>query len=219
VSPQTKSIYVLTDTPAIYRDDLGHSGAIPIFVKDIGDLLNRLKDVAMAGLVLELGKVMKASRQDRDRLFNYAGNFPVLRTKVNPRHGFVAYLDSRDSFFRNLDESIGMRFRNHERISVRLGCTFSAENDPIMTSPAEGVIHDISPGGCFVNTRDVMPDESFIHVKIPSLKNSRPIFSSIRWSKGEDVDGALPGMGIMFIDLTDEQVDEIRALQLTAQVR
>ncbi len=173
----------------------------------------------MAGLVLELPKVMKASRDDRDRLFTYAKTFPVLRTKPNPRHGFVAYLDARECFFMNLDAAIGKRCRSHNRVLVRLECLFSAEKDPVMSRGVGGTILDISPGGCFINTSSVMKDESFIHLHIPELENSRPIFSSVRWAKTDADDGTLPGMGIMFIDLSDDQLENIISLQLTAQAR
>jgi len=214
LSTDTGSIYVLTDTPEAYGEALNHAGMLPVFAKDIESLLAKLRNVAMAGLVLELSKVMKASRKDRDRLFNYAGTFPVLRTKVDSLHGFVSYLDSKECFFRNLDAAIGKRCRSHERVSVRLECAFSVEDDPIMLQTTEGIIFDISPGGCFMNTHRPTKSESFIHLRIPGLENSRPIFSSIRWSRAEEVDGALPGMGIMFIDLSDDQLENIAALQL-----
>ena len=88
-----------------------------------------------------------------------------------------------------------------------------------MSEGVDGVIFDLSPGGCFINTRKAMVDESFIHLHIPDLENSRPIFSSVRWAKTEESDEALSGMGIMFIDLSDAQLENIISLQLTAQTR
>lgn len=219
MSTDSSRIFVLTDTPDVYGKDINHAGMIPVFTKDIESLLEKLKTVTVAGLVLELNKVMAATRQERDRLFNYAGSFPVLRTKVNAKHGFVSYLDSKDCFFKNLDAAIGKRCRSHERVSVKLDCAFSSEADPIMSEAVDGTILDVSPGGCFIHTRKAMEGESFIHVRIPELANSRPIFSSVRWTKTEAVDSALPGMGVMFIDLSDDQLDDIVSLQLTAQTR
>ena len=219
MSADSSTVFILTDMPGAYGKDFNHAGRTPVFTKDIKDLLEKLKHVAVAGLVLELPKVMKASREDRDRLFNYAKTFPVLRTKPNPRHGFVAYLDAKECFFTNLDTAIGKRCRSHNRIPVRLDCSFSAEKDPVMSKGVDGTILDISPGGCFINTSKPMMDESFIHLHIPDLENSRPIFSSVRWAKTDRPEGKLPGMGIMFIDLSDDQLENIISLQLTAQTR
>lgn len=206
------TIFVLTETPGAYGTELIHEDKPPIFVKDIETLISRLKEVVVAGLVLEIDKVMKATRQERDRLFNYAGNFPVMRTKLNPRHGFVAYLDPKDCFFKNLEAAIGKRCRSHERVPVNMGCAFSREYDPIMADVIEATLLDISPGGCCINTRNVLEDEQFLHLRIPQLKNARPIYSSIRWTRVHE-DPNLCGMGVMFIDLQDDQMEEILALK------
>lgn len=208
-------IFVLTDNPAGYEDSFNRADMEAVFVREAGPLLERLRNEPMAGLVLEMGKVMKADRRDRDRLFNYADSFPVLRTKLMTSNKAIQYLDSRDCFFENLDRAVGERCRSHERTSVELACTFSREQDPTMHEPAEGTVLDISPGGCFINTTQLYPDESFVHLRIPHL-SMRPIYSSVRWSKLKADEGTLPGMGIMFIDLDQAQLDKVISLQLEA---
>lgn len=205
------NVFVLTDTPGIYGNELNHRGSSPIFINDIDALLTRLKDVPMAGLVLEVTKVMNASRANRDRLFNYAGIFPVLRTKINPRHGFVTYLDPKDAFLHNLEAAMGKRDRNHQRVQVNIPCSVSAEDDPSMAKAVEANILDISPGGCFIQSTTPV-SEPFVHLKIPSLSSSRPIYSSVRWARN-DGDISLRGLGVMFIDLTDEQLADIQSIQ------
>jgi len=209
VSPEP-AIFVLTDTPALYGTDLLLDGRPPVFVRDVSTLLARLKDAESAGLVLEIGKVMRASRAERDRLFSYAGCFPVLRTKPHPRVGFVAYLDPRELFLASLADMAGKRMRYHERVSAQLPCLFSREDDPSLIHPLEGLILDISPGGCFVKAPKVFPGEAFVHVKIPGLTNRRPIFSSVRWVSAQS---SRPGTGLMFIDIAEDQAEEIARLR------
>ena len=215
----SSTIFVLTDTPGAYGDDLHHGGKSPVFVKNIDDLLLQLKAVTVAGLVLEMDKVMKGTRKERDRLFNYAGSFPVMRTKLNPRHGFVAHLDPKDCFLSNLEAAIGKRCRNHERIPVKLDCAVAQEDDPSLARAVNASIHDISPGGCFINSQTVFKDEHFVHLRIPHLSNPRPIYSSLRWTRLDKDDPALCGMGVMFIDLADDQLEEILALKPLAEMR
>ncbi|WP_285906525.1 PilZ domain-containing protein [Pseudodesulfovibrio pelocollis] len=209
MAPDTP-IFVLTDTPALYGTDLLLDGRPPVFVRDAATLLARLKDADFAGLVLEIGKVMRAGRAERDRLFSYAGCFPVLRTKPHPRVGFVAYLDPRDRFLASLAETAGKRVRAHDRVAALLPCLFSREDDPSLVHPLEGLILDISPGGCFIKAARTFPGETFAHVRIPRLANRRPIFSSVRWSSAG---GTRPGVGIMFIDIAEDQAEEIAQLR------
>lgn len=205
------TVLVLTDTPGVYGKDLYRNDLPPVFVQDIESLIAHLKNVDVAGLVLEVPKVMKATRRERDRLFSYAGSFPVMRTKADKRHGFVNYLDPRDSFFTNLDAAIGKRSRSHQRKTVNLACAFSHEDDPSMAAPKEAAILDISTGGCFINTNALSKDEHFLHLSIPQLNCTRPIFSSIRWTRTDSKNASLCGMGVMFIDISDEQMQAIEA--------
>lgn len=213
---KTSTIFVLTDTRKAYGEMLNKDGEIPFFVNSIEALISELREVSIAGLVLEVDKVMKSSRRDRDRLFKYADNFPVMRTRVDSRHGQVTYLDPRDSFFKNLTEAMGKRQRNFDRIKLSIDCTFSREEDPSMVETHSGTILDISPGGCFINTTTPIEDEQFINVRIPQLKNSRPIYSSIRWTRPECESATKCGMGIMFIDLTEGQAEDIIGLGPTS---
>lgn len=199
--------------PDLYGDALHRNSTAPIFVNDIDDLLDRLKDVVMAGLVLEIDKVMNASRTARDRLFQYSNRFPILRTKPQPRHGFVDYLDHRESFLNNLKAAMGKWDRNHARVQVEIACEFSLENDPIMADPIEATILDISPGGCFLQSSNPCR-ERFVHLRLPLTCCKRPIFSSVRWIRSDGTE-SLRGMGLMFIDPTEEQIQEIKRFQTT----
>lgn len=204
------TIFVLTDTPALYGNDLTRHGNPPVFIRNVPTLLNRLKDAEAAGLVLEIGKVMRAGRIERDRLFSYAKCFPVLRTKPNPRVGFVAYLDPIDRFLENLDDAAGKRQRGHDRVAALLPCLFAREDDPSMATPLEGLILNISPGGCFIKADKTFKGEAFAQVRIPGLTNRRPIYSSIRW---RSADVKKPGLGVMFIDMTEDQAQEIAQMK------
>lgn len=218
MSTETAStVFVLTDTPALYGQRLIHAGRKPVFVSDINDLIARLKNVSAAGLVLEIDKVMKAARKERDRLFNYTSNFPVIRTRTNPRHGFVAFLDPEDTFFQNLEAVAGQRCRNHERIKLELDCLLSREDDPSMAMTVEATIVDISQGGSYVRASQSFAQEQFLHLRIPHLSNSRPIYASVRWSRPDENLPGQCGMGLMFIDLAADQLEEIAELRFQVE--
>lgn len=180
-----------------------------MYVKDVQVLLEKLSNMDCSGLVLEVPKVMKAGRRNRDRLFAHANCRPVLRTRPNTRHGFMIYLDPREVFFENIKSSEGLRRRNFERIPVEMTCQIAHEDDPSMVEVVDGTIHDISPRGCFLKAPPVFRGEAFVNLRIPDLGNSRPIYASVRWSRSEPGGENLVGMGLFFIDLTDDQAQAI----------
>jgi len=211
----TRTVFVLTDTPKLYGENLNKDGKLPMFINNIGSLLAQLKNIDMAGLVLEVDKVMKATREERDRLFRYASTFPVMRSRANTKNGFVTYLDPRDAFFANLSTALGQRERNHARKTVAMRCLFAREKDPSMAAAEEGTILDISPGGCYVQAPASLANEHFLHLRIQDMINSRPICSSVRWTRAEENSTATAGMGLMFIDPEGDQIKEIEALPAT----
>lgn len=208
-------IFVLTDTPEPYGKHLCRDGTEPVYTDNVPSLLEYLRGVAVAGLVLEIAKVMQAQLQDRDRLFGYAGTFPVLRSRMHPETG-VAFLDDPDCFFRNLDAAAGEHCRGHARISMVLDCEFSGEDDPFLAEPVQASIMDISPGGCFIRTDRTASDQRFLYLRVPELGSTRPIFCNVRWLKSVRDSKAMPGMGVMFIDITPDQAKNISALRLKA---
>lgn len=209
---ETSKIFILTDTPGIYGTTLSRDGHVPVFVKDVQTLIERLRNEDSGGLVLEIHKVMKAGRQERDRLFAFAATFPLLRTRINARNGFVDYLDSPDAFFTNLTGTVSLKTRNHVRKPVQIPCMLSREDDPSMAEPVEGFIHDISPGGCFACASNAMGNESFLHIRIPALGNAKPIYSNVRWSKASEAEINTHCMGIMFIDPSEDHINAIEDL-------
>ena len=207
-----RSVLVLTDTPDLYGSDLNHKDHPTVYLKEVAALLTRLDRGGVAGLVLEVPKVMKSNCMDRDRLFSYGGTYPVLRTRPDVRRGFVNYLDPRNHFFENITTSVGKRKRNYKRVPVELPCQISCENDPSMAQTFDATIHDISPGGCFIKVNAHVENEQFLNVRIPSLGNNRPIFASVRWKQEKDTINGTVGMGLLFIDLTDDQAQKIPLL-------
>lgn len=206
-----QNVFVFTDTPDAYGELSNYEGIYPVFVNSAEKLFERLKNVDVAGLVLEISKVMGANRKDRDRLFAYADTYPILRVRTDPRRSRITFLDSPDCFFANLEQAVGKRCRNHERKQVHMGCLYTSDDDPSMAFATQGMIMDISSGGCFVQTNPGINVESFVYLRIPGMSDSRPILSCVRWANtGQDE--TRPGLGLMFIDPTERQLEEIEAL-------
>ncbi|WP_158946961.1 PilZ domain-containing protein [Pseudodesulfovibrio cashew] len=207
-----KTVFVLTDNPSLYGDTLSRGGHDPAFVNDVGALVSQLAQERVAGMVLEIDKVMKGKRRERDRLFNLASRFPVLRTRANARNGHVTYLDPPAAFFCNLKASQGKWERSHERREVELACRLSREEDPSMAVPCQGTIFDISPGGCRVCTEKALEGEPFLHICLTGFGCQRPIYSSVRWTRPSEDETGRVCLGLLFIDLEERQMEALAGL-------
>ena len=148
-------------------------------------LIAQLKQTELAGLVLEVGKVMKATRLEPRQAVQLCRDLSRVAHQTDKKRGAPVYLDPKDVFFTNLEAAAGERSRSYVRKTVHIECSFSQEEDPSMAEPQKGTILDISSGGCFINTRQFSEKTHFLHICIPELGCNRPVFSSVRWTTND----------------------------------
>jgi len=79
-----------------------------------------------------------------------------------------------------------------------------------------GYSHNISTGGLFVGTHDILPVGSIFHVtfRIPGVDHVFSCEAEVRWSRtydGGTTETVEPGMGIRFLDLSELELGLINA--------
>lgn len=200
---------VLADKPKAYNEALIGAGINARCFSDIHELLTCLPAMACSGLILDIPTVMRSPRDARDRLFKLSESIPIMRARIGKPDGRVQFLDDIDVFAHNCKAVCPSRVRSAKRYPTRLSALLSLENDPAMTRPIPSNILNISEKGCYVYTLDDFSDAEFVYLKILEFEDSTPIFGLIRWRKSWGEKYMLPGLGVAFLDIRDEQVAEI----------
>lgn len=97
------------------------------------------------------------------------------------------------------------------RIPLHINALISSTGD--MSSPERTACVDISPGGCFLFCTD---EEIGLHdavwVRLVILNDPTPIASLVCWKREWGVTNEMPGVGIRFESLTEQQQEQITAL-------
>ena len=159
------------------------------------------------GLILDVQRVMRADRVSRDLLFSYADTVPIVRSKVERATGLVIFIDSLEVLHHSCR---GTGFRAMVRVPVKLNALLSEGHDPAMAQVQRLNILDISLGGCFLYTMENFDDIDFVHIRIMELENKLPILCNIRWRQIWGRENVLPGIGVKFVSIKPDQLDEIR---------
>ncbi len=198
--------YILTNQAEPYQGLLDKYGKTARFFGTV-DALNRalVKDDQCCGLLLDVHMVMRAPAEERNRLFALSRQLPFIRTRTNG--SAVEMLDGPVSM-----EAIGSDRpgRQLDRAKVRLDAQYADFRDPFMTDPQEAVVLDISLGGCFAHLPHGLPKHDYLHLKILEMAVRRPIHCAVRWRRDHAAPGTLTGLGLKFIDISQEQLDEIQ---------
>ncbi|WP_027184470.1 PilZ domain-containing protein [Desulfovibrio inopinatus] len=210
---ESSTVLVLTQSPDVYTERLAEVGLEPHFAGDLPELLEALgSGVLCNGLILDVQRVMQADRMSRDMLFSYADSVPIVRSKVERGTGHVVFIDSLDTLDRECHTT---GYRSMVRVPVKFNALLSAENDPVMAQVKHVNILDVSIGGCFIYSMDNFDDVDFIHIKIMEIENKLPILCNIRWRQEWGRDNVLPGVGVKFVSIKVDQLDEIKEKYIT----
>ncbi len=203
-------VCVLTDQTEAYQNNIDKFGFSTRYVSDVDELLDILgREAACNGLILDSTTVMRTGQGRRDLLFSYAANIPFLRSYLDKTGKFVHFSEEIEVFKKHLTKHKPLHVRQHARASVRLNAEMSKRADPAMANCVKANILDISSGGCYVYTMDVDAFREHVNLRILELGNRRPILCKVRWRRAWGLPHSLPGFGLMFVDIDEEQRREI----------
>lgn len=206
---KTAGLLVLADRTDLYAREMNRLEVPVTIAGSVPEFLDRLSGNACQGLVLDIQKVMRSPRAERDRLFRVSESYPILRTKVDRSGKNILFLDDVDCFLHNCGAFCPERKRCTLRYPVKLNAFLSREDDPAMLDAARGNVLNISQSGCFVLTLEDFSASRFVHVRIVELTDPSPIFGLVRWWRPWGEPGVLPGVGVVFMDVKPGQLEEI----------
>lgn len=206
-----KTVFVLTERPDEYSRDLGRLGLKLEFAPRVSGLLDRLLETPTSGFVLEVDRVMRAKRAERDHLLKVAGSFPLLRTMRKGEDFTLAYLDDPGSFAMNVKVFSPRSVRCHTRVPVRLNVLITNEDDSAFAKAHKANLLDLSASGGFAYSLEDFSGQEFVSLRIQELSDPTPIQAHIRWRKPWGRVNTLPGIGLLFVDIRPGQLEELMA--------
>ncbi len=75
-----------------------------------------------------------------------------------------------------------------------------------------GFTENVSEGGLFVATQApfVLGDEVIVHLSLAGHVGRLPVKCRVKWIRPDTGGGLLPGMGLEFMDLADDALEQLR---------
>ncbi|MBA4358570.1 MAG: hypothetical protein C0405_12690, partial [Desulfovibrio sp.] len=204
------TVLVLTERPDEYSRDLGRLGLKLEFAAKVSGLLDKLLETPTSGFVLEVDRVMRAKRAERDHLLKVAGSFPLLRAMRRGEEFTLSYLDDPGCFARNVKVFSPRSVRCHARVAVRLNALLATEDDQDFASAIRANLLDVSASGGFAYSLDDFADQESVRLRIMELEDPTPIQAHIRWRKPWGKADTLPGIGLLFVDIRPGQLEELQ---------
>lgn len=210
-----RTVLVLTERPDEYSRDLGRLGLKLDFATKVSGLLDKLLETPTSGFVLEVDRVMRAKRAERDHLLKVAGSFPLLRTMRKGEDFTLSYLDDPGHFARAVKAFSPRSVRCHARVPVRLNVLIAAAGDQDFASATRANLLDLSASGGFAYSLEDFSGQESVCLRIMELEDPTPIHAHIRWRKPWGTPNTLPGIGLLFVDIRPGQLEALLACYIS----
>lgn len=214
---QGRNVFVLTDKPWDYDQDMRRLGLTPIYAPSSARLLEQLQQELSSGLVLEVDKVMRSSGPEREQLFQLADVFPVLRVLRRGLDREMVYLDDPDGFSTKVEAFLPREVRHSGRVPVLLHGVMASGADGDFSTPLQASILDLSDCGGFVSCNGDIGDGNQVLLRIAEMDDPTPVLAGIRWRRKNGTRARRNGMGLRFLSIRSGQLRELAVRYLGSQ--
>jgi hypothetical protein len=175
-----------------------------------------------SGFLVDIRTLIKSTSDEKLLFSHLLQHFPVMRVTKKPRSdSFSGLLESKslgrlkgqallDAFINDLCR------KNPPRdipSGTQKGIFRSAHiyfSDDFLREPEKSVIENLTIKSCFVVTNEMCSKGTHVWLAFTEMKQQTPIRCEIKWAKPWTAGSLyLPGYGVSFIEIMDEQVEEL----------
>ncbi len=204
----------------LYLEAVRDLGVACDLVDDVSKLADALVHTPCNGLLLDVLCTVRCSESEKAFVHDLLEIYPMLRMRCNPGTGDISslmygsgertsiseFVDKHCRTFRPRRLRTSPRVYSHSRILVAPEIPFDQEQ------AQKSVTINLSAEGCFIYTIGPGQQGERCWVVFPDFKDKTPIPVEIRWIQPWGPGGAMPGIGVRFLQLSSDQQQEIGEL-------
>lgn len=185
------------------------------------DLYKAIVKTSYNGILIDMPTKIITLSNDKERVDNILGLYPVARLTFNEESGQLRIFYSNQfteggtlgDFLSQQCRSFTARtIRSDRRKEVVFNVILSKCKDVSLEDDEKTVIMNISKRGCFIFSNNKWETGSDAWFIIKELTDQTPIRGEVKWNIDWGQERSVPGIGIQFMDISDSQVKEICAI-------
>lgn len=216
----TKIILVCADTKEkkTYLDALESLDVSVDAVTSFKTLENVLLENPYHGVMVDMKTKIKAMKNEKELAYQILNKYPVVQLKLDDETGKIKTLsDGKSRHDDSLEEFIESDCRNFEaraiRSSPRTGYHFNimlCKTDDFSERHSDrSITINISKSGCFIFSCMEWELNQQVSFRFTDLEDNTPIQGEVRWFKPWGRSVGIPGIGVLYTRINENQVQEI----------
>lgn len=173
------------------------------------------------GFLIDIPTLLRSSSTDKAEANLLGDNFPVMRLSYKAAEGircmptgkFSGHGKTLEEFFNQSCQSFTARsLRGTKRANKVLNALLNRDINSSSSRMEKSVALNFSTDGCFLYSVSKWRKGETLWVAFMELSDKTPIKSEVLWSVPWGVKSQMPGIGLRFLSLSDEQADQIDEL-------
>jgi hypothetical protein len=220
MQPQILLAVADEDRRSIYEAFLKKERVICQSVSSLRDVATQTARQPYNAIFLDMPLIVRASQYEKSLVEDALRTLPHARLNITVATGEISILVSGDDHESSQTPEEYLRYCCEQPIKTvlpqnRIPLNFNAvlSRSPEMAAVERTVCIDISPGGCFMFcVNDEITLQSLVWIRLVILNDSTPIMSTVCWKREWGMTNEIPGVGIRFDGMTEQQQTEILSL-------
>jgi len=225
---EIKLVLIVNDekNKAFYQNNLSSYDDIALEVyPNLIDFRNQSHGKLYSGFLVDIRTLIKSSSGEKLLFSHLLQHFPVMRVTKKPGSDtFSGLLESKslgrlkgqellDVFVNDLCRKNQPRDIPSGRQKGIFRSVLLYFSDDFQREPEKAVIENLTMKSCFVVTNEVCSKGSHVWLVLTEMNEQAPILCEIKWAKPWTPGSLyLPGYGVSFVEIMDEQVEELAQL-------
>lgn len=222
----TRILIVVGDTEAgnAYLNAVAEIGAHCDIARNFDEMAAMATENRYNGFLIDILTLVRSSKEEKTIAYECINLFPVLRVKWEARHKRIKLSPLEETF--SPDTASVLRFfienrckafparslRRHARKVVNLNLLFCTGPDFSEKDAHRSFTINVGIHGIFMHTMHPFQEGDTIWLRFLEFPATSPIKAVVRWSRRWGVMRCIPGVGLEFEALTEEQEREVKRI-------
>lgn len=189
--------------------------------ESLHDVVLNHNKIKYNGFLIDIPTLLRSSASDKAEANLLSDNFPVMRlshkagegVRCIPTGKFSGHGSTLGDFFKDSCRSFTARsLRGTKRTNKVLHVLLNRDINSPQSHMEKSVALNFSAEGCFLYAVSKWKREDTLWITIMELDDKTPIKAQVQWVVPWGVKSQMPGIGVNFLSLSEEQADQIDAI-------
>jgi hypothetical protein len=220
---ETRILMVVKEEEArgAYEEALQKHGVAYDLAESFYEVLKLTVENAYSGLMIDTLTLIRSSKEEKNIAYDCINYYPSIRVKWDSRNKSMNLSPLEQSYSADAETTLthfiekrcspftARSLRRFNRKETCLSLLLSTSPDFDEENSVKAFTVNISRGGAFIHTMLPLQKDDMVWIRFRELESPEPVQAVVCWRIEWGTCRSIPGIGVMFVDLPEQQLERI----------